>query len=229
MDYSYIAGFFDGEGSAMILTVKRKNNIFRFHPIIKIAQATTEILHEIREKLGFGKVVGNKVSYVGKKRTACYVVTGKENITKFVDIISPYVVLKKKQLILLKKVVSLQVGKNRPYTKKEFEKIMSVRDEVYKLNCKTRSGLSLKYPQSVLLEKHNFIDIKEWKKKRSQNGLKALISYQKEHKIPREKIPCKCGCGILLDNLDKKARGRGYIVGHNQKNKHWKWHAKDKN
>jgi len=181
IDYSYIAGFFDGEGSAMILTVKRKeeNNIFRFRPVIKIAQATTPILHKIRKLLGFGKVVGNKISYVGKQRTTCYQVNGSKNILKFIELVSPYVVLKKKQLLLLKDLIKLQYKKNKPYTKKEFKKMIDIRDKVHKLNCKTRKNSSLKYSKNEILKIHNFVNIKEWEKRRYQKGMKALIKYQK--------------------------------------------------
>lgn len=155
IDYSYIAGFFDGEGSAMILTVKRKNDIPRFRPIIKIAQKTTPILHQIKDTLGFGTIVGNKKSYVGKKRTAVYQVNGHRKILRFIDLIMPYAVLKKRQLFLLRKLINLQYRKNKGYTLEEIKEMVIVRDKVSKLNQKTRNSPKLKYSEGEIIKQCN--------------------------------------------------------------------------
>lgn len=44
MDNKYIAGFFDGEGSAMVLTDNRHGGIFRLRPVVKITQKTSGVL-----------------------------------------------------------------------------------------------------------------------------------------------------------------------------------------
>lgn len=151
IDYQYIAGFFDGEGSAMILTVKRKNDIFRFRPVIKIAQATTPILHKIKQRLGFGTVVGNQISYVGKQRTACYQLNGHKKILKFIQVIEPFVFLKKKQLLLIGELINLQYRKNKAYTKSEIIRMIKIRDMVHQLNNRTRMNAELKYSKHEIL------------------------------------------------------------------------------
>ena len=51
----------------------------------------------------------------------------------------------------------------------------------------------------------------------------ALIKYQKTHKLSRNIIFCKCGCGETLEERDIKERSRTFIKGHNTKGKTWKW------
>lgn len=57
---------------------------------------------------------------------------------------------------------------------------------------------------------------------------KIATAYQKAHKKKRNisLIYCACGCGQLLENIDKKGRPRLYVKGHNQRNKHWNWSDK---
>ena len=61
ISYQYIAGFFDGEGSAHIITIKRKKKKFpyQFRPHIDISQKDKFILEEIKNYLGYGKVGKN--------------------------------------------------------------------------------------------------------------------------------------------------------------------------
>lgn len=85
MNERYIAGFFDGEGSAMIVTSKGKTNqgiVFRIRPIIKIAQKHRFVLDEIQRFLGFGHVD----SYPGIFN---YVTNGNIGVKKFVTRIEP--------------------------------------------------------------------------------------------------------------------------------------------
>jgi hypothetical protein len=66
---------------------------------------------------------------------------------------------------------------------------------------------------------HNSILEKEILIKRAE----GLIKHQKSIKIPRILIACKCGCGIIIENRDSKARTREYVHGHNAKGTTWKW------
>jgi len=149
--YSYIAGFFDGEGSAMILTVRRKKekNIYRFRPVIKIAQLTTPILYGIKDRLGFGTVItGNK--------TPCLQINGHKKILKFIELVGPYVILKRRQLLLLKELIALQHSKHWPYARAEIEKMIDIRDRVHRLNAETRSSVKLKYSKAEIMKEHRF-------------------------------------------------------------------------
>ena len=61
MNWSYIAGFFDGEGTFSIYY--DKNNKIKYQ--ISISQTSTKVLEEIQKHIGFGKIykcdsTGNK-------------------------------------------------------------------------------------------------------------------------------------------------------------------------
>jgi len=61
---AYIAGFFDGEGSAMVLTHRVKEKIgyhYRIRPVIKIVQKTKSILVEIKKYLGYKKMISFQI------------------------------------------------------------------------------------------------------------------------------------------------------------------------
>ena len=144
-DYSYIAGFFDGEGSAMILTIKRiKEENFRFRPVIKISQKNPLILKLIRDKLGFGTVL--------EHHNACLLqINGNQKILRFIKTIGQFVVLKKEQLNLIEKLIKIQYKKNKPYNQNELIKIIDIRDAVHKLNAQNRKNIKLKYSKGDIL------------------------------------------------------------------------------
>ena len=80
MNSKYIAGFFDGEGSGMILTIRRKMKagiIYRFRPVIKIAQKTNGVIEAINDFIGYGHI-----DY--EKRRNGYVINGVEGVLAFV-------------------------------------------------------------------------------------------------------------------------------------------------
>lgn len=59
-----------------------------------------------------------------------------------------------------------------------------------------------------------------------QNQARGLIRYAESIKLPRGPIICDCGCGGVLISRDSKGRLRTFILGHNGRNKHWKWGGK---
>ena len=59
LEPAYIAGFFDGEGSAMVLTIRRVIDgkvFYRFRPVIKIQQKTISVLNQIMQTMGCGHI-----------------------------------------------------------------------------------------------------------------------------------------------------------------------------
>jgi hypothetical protein len=141
--YAYIAGFFDGEGSAMILTIKRKRiGIFRFRAVIKIAQKSVELLEILKEMLGFGTVV----KHYG---CPCLQINGSEKTKQFIKLIGPYCILKQKQLLLLVELLKIQYHNNTGYSKGEMTEMIKLRNEVHRLNAQNRDNIKLKYPMEV--------------------------------------------------------------------------------
>jgi hypothetical protein len=159
---SYIAGFFDGEGSAMALTHRVKEKIgyhYRIRPVIKIVQKTKPILMEIKEHLGYGTVVLN---YVKSGECWTYQLNGQKNILRFIKTVEPYCRLKNRQLKLIEKMISFQIKKNQPYERELFEKIINTRDEIFIANKNTRSGIKQHHPKDKILKEHVFINIEEF-------------------------------------------------------------------
>jgi len=147
INWSYIAGFFDGEGSAMILTIKRKREHgYRFRGIIKIAQKTIPILEMIREMLGFGTVIRTH-------GTPCLQINGSEKLTKFINLVGPYVILKQKQLLVIEELLKLQYRKNSRYSKDEITEMIRLRDKIHTLNAQNNDNakIPLKYSSEVIL------------------------------------------------------------------------------
>ncbi len=214
MDYQYIAGFFDGEGSAMVMTIRRNlsgKTIYRLRPTISIAQGTQDILKDIATRLGYGSIQ--------KSGDRCYklLITGNKNIIDFVNNVGKFSVLKNRQLKLLQELAIYQDEKysNTPYNRESMEYMVDMRDKVFEANTWTRSRIKQKYSREKILQENDFIDIDAWVKARSANGKNALQKYAKSIKKERIKINCACGCGRKITSPDSKGRDRKYIRGHN--------------
>jgi len=162
IDNKYIAGFFDGEGSAMVLTIRIKEKggyHFRIRPVIKITQKTKRILMLIKNFFGYGTLMR---SHITSGECWIFQINGHEKILKFINQISPYSILKKKQLLLIQEMISLQIKTNQPYEQSQLGKIIDIRDEVHSLNCETRHNIKQKYPKERILKEHVFIDIEKF-------------------------------------------------------------------
>lgn len=162
IDKAYIAGFFDGEGSAMVLTsrIKEKGGYhFRIRPVIKITQKTKRILMLIKDYLCCGTLMRSHIS-----SGDCWVfqINGQEKILSFIENIAPYSILKQRQLLLIKNMMTFQIKKNQPYERSQLEVIIDLRDEIHALNCETRHNIKQKYPKERVLKEHVFIDIEKF-------------------------------------------------------------------
>ncbi len=218
----YIAGFFDGEGSAMILTVRLENTkrtFYKFRPTITIAQKNRSILDKISNKIKTGKIIGTQ--------NQCYKlqINGNRKILSFINQIGQYIIIKQKQIKVLKQIIAFQENHktNTPYTKKEIRRMVELRDNIHKLNKINNPNLKKKYPKEKIMSEYRFINIKQWESDRNSKGTIVLNQHIASIKLPRIKIQCACGCGNNLTNRDGKGRQRKYIRGHNATGTHWKW------
>lgn len=169
MNSKYIAGFFDAEGSGMILTIKRKLKtgvIYRFRPVVKIAQKTDKVLELIKEYIGYGHTEqGN------------YIINGLEGVIAFVERIAPHCHIKREVLLAAGELAEFQQShtRNIPYTLEDTVKMLDIRDRVFELNSITRTGLKQKYPRGQVLAETTFVgDIRKWQLKRAERGAIAL-------------------------------------------------------
>lgn len=216
MNDNYIAGFFDGEGSAMVLTIRREEEtdvLFRFRPVVRIVQNDKTILEQMQKHLGFGHVT------LSSKGTYLYVCNGHDNVEQFVRRIMPLAPMKGRILSLLQELIDFQRShtRNIPYSKDDIITQLRIRDDVFELNSQNRKNLTQKYPAQVVMREHRFVDLDVWQNERVKHGIRALNEYAKSRKIRRVMRLCACGCGGFLATPDKKCRPRRFIHGHNNR------------
>jgi hypothetical protein len=92
MDWSYIAGFFDGEGNFHIVFTKRSLQL-----VCRIYGNSVEVFNEMINFMGFGKV------YYGKGRVPELIIQKKDEVKVFIEKITPFLILKRNQAIFLLK------------------------------------------------------------------------------------------------------------------------------
>lgn len=147
----------------MVLTIRRKLKtgvIYRFRPVIKIAQKTDKVLELIKTYIGYGH----------------YIINGLEGVIIFADKIAPHCHIKQDTLLTLVELARFQQThiRNIPYTKEQTEYMLDLRDKVFAFNCLTRSNLKQKYSRDKILNETQFVDIRDWQIKRAKHGAEAL-------------------------------------------------------
>jgi len=91
---AYIAGFFDGEGSASFVWYVRKPGGKKYGKLeAKIAQQDKKVLDWIRRVVGFGRIHGYPER--GKRRIVYHFVVQCEQARQFLALIRPYLRVKK--------------------------------------------------------------------------------------------------------------------------------------
>ena len=129
-DISYIAGFFDGDGSVRLQLQPRTSSRlgFRVRTIISFAQKTghDESLKWIKRKLGIGYIYNRNDSMTELK------IEGFESVERILTILKPFVHFKKKQVNLVLKALKL-------VKEKDFDilAIAKISDEISKYNYAT--------------------------------------------------------------------------------------------
>lgn len=86
MDWSYIAGFFDGEGS-----LTHNGRGFR----ITIPQTNEEVLNKLRDFSGIGYVIKLKKREIHWKDAWLYYVASTKDVCIFLKRVAPYLVIKR--------------------------------------------------------------------------------------------------------------------------------------
>src|SRR3989338_3054453 len=103
----YIAGFLDGDGSVVALKVKTKQRRFDYRLKLRINFTQKKkdkfILEEIRNYFGkVGRVSDSKKYYISE-----YVIANKPDVKKVLIRLRPYVVIKRRQIELALKIISI--------------------------------------------------------------------------------------------------------------------------
>lgn len=87
MDWRYVAGFFDGEGS-IVATPVHRHRVF-------ITQTNEEVLKEIQSFTGIGSVASIAKRKKHWKDAWIYYIARSENVSKFLRGVEPHLIVKK--------------------------------------------------------------------------------------------------------------------------------------
>ena len=146
-DISYIAGFFDGDGSVRLQLAPRNSSKlgFRVRTIISFAQKTghDDSLKWIKEKLGIGYIYNRNDSMTELK------IEGFESVERILTILKPFIHFKEKQVNLVLEALKL-------IKEKDFDilAIAEISDEISEINyATTKKRYTAKFVKEFLNKK----------------------------------------------------------------------------
>ena len=126
---AYLAGFLDGDGSIYVRL--KPNSTYRYGfqiaPYIVLFQSQ-------KDQVNFEKICDLiNLGYLRKRKDGIleYTINRRESIVRFLRMVERYVILKKEQAALMKKIMDV---KKRVENKKDFEKLMMLVDRFRELN-----------------------------------------------------------------------------------------------
>src|SRR3989339_396870 len=121
---SYLAGFLDADGSIYVQAKPNKTYRFGFQvaPYIVFYQSH-------KDAKSFHRVCS--LTKLGHKRLRKdgiveHIISKQEEIISFIGLVEPYVIMKKSQIALLKRIISL---KKKVKTRKDFKQLINVIDQ----------------------------------------------------------------------------------------------------
>ena len=126
---AYLAGFLDGDGSIYVQLKPNKTYKFGFQvaPYIVLFQSQKDQknFEQLCSMISLGYM------RIRKDGILEYIIGRQENIVKFIKLVEPYVVMKKLQVILIKKIT---IAKNNVQNKKDFQALAKLIDTFRELN-----------------------------------------------------------------------------------------------
>ncbi|MBI1866145.1 MAG: hypothetical protein HY005_02575 [Candidatus Staskawiczbacteria bacterium] len=126
---AYLAGFLDGDGSIYVQLKPNKTYRFGFQiaPYIVLFQSQKDQknFEQLCSMINLGYM------RVRKDGILEYIIGRQENMIKFLELVEPYVVMKKLQVALLRKII---IVKNKVQNKKDFQALAKLVDAFRELN-----------------------------------------------------------------------------------------------
>ena len=126
---AYLAGFLDGDGSIYVQLKPNKTYKFGFQiaPYIVLFQSQKDQknFEQLCSMINLGYM------RVRKDGILEYIIGRQENIIKFIKLVETYVIMKKLQIVLLKKII---VAKSKVENKKDFQALAKLIDTFRELN-----------------------------------------------------------------------------------------------
>lgn len=126
---AYLAGFLDGDGSIYVQAKPNKTYKYGFQvaPYIVLFQSQ-------KDKKSFEKVcnlIGCGYLRIRKDGILEYIIGKRADIESFLKLVEPYIILKKKQVILVRKIL---FQKDNIKSKSDFKKLIKLIDSFRELN-----------------------------------------------------------------------------------------------
>ena len=125
---AYIAGFLDADGSIYVRA--KPNDTYRFGyqiaPYIVFYQSSkSEVFKNMYSLIPYGKV------RIRKDGVTEFIISKRDDLIEFVKIVEPFLILKQKQVALLKNILK---EKELVQNREDFEKILQLCNEFQNLN-----------------------------------------------------------------------------------------------
>ena len=126
---AYLAGFLDGDGS--IYVQAKPNTTYRYgfqiapYVVFFQSQKDQKNFESLCSLIGFGTMRARKDGILE------YIIGRHDEILEFLKIIDPYVILKKEQVVLMRKILDM---KKKVGTKDDFQKLIEMIDAYRELN-----------------------------------------------------------------------------------------------
>jgi len=141
MNWSYIAGFIDGEGNIGLL---HRRNTKRIEPYLKLINSNREVLEEIRKFVGFGTVrLNNKGGFKPNWRdTYVLIFSRRDHIKTILMNCINDLIVKRKQAELMLKFIEIREKKHKmgsplkgkPRGSSTFDEEFKIYEEMKSLN-----------------------------------------------------------------------------------------------
>lgn len=121
-DKAYVAGFLDGEGSISINRRIEKNGHIGFIPRLSFTNTNKDVLLHIQKLIGFGYLqTRHRPSQTSWATCYDLVFMGIRSVRPIIQILSPYLIVKRKQADIVAEYCSNRVGKRRRRNKEDME------------------------------------------------------------------------------------------------------------
>jgi hypothetical protein len=135
MNFAYIAGFFDGEGSiSTYVSDNRKRKSRKPYggepapkPSISMSQSDPRILYEIRDFLGYGSIYQNQLH-----------IRSKRSVIHFADHVGPHLRVKKRRVMIAREMALLIDDHNKPASLAVFNQRVKLSKEIRDITRRTK-------------------------------------------------------------------------------------------
>ena len=112
MDWSYIAGFFDGEGNFKINGIKMTNEKISYQLQIRIDNTNKEVLEKIKKFLGYGQIYTRIRKEQNRQNIYQFTISNKKDALNFLLKIKDLLIEKKPQAEYLLKNFNFKRNNN---------------------------------------------------------------------------------------------------------------------